>query len=56
LDNYPTFMAIAEDIGCDAAGKETGKNELEGISKELSKFIDAIEKGKDRFLSKPQFW
>ncbi len=50
LDNYPIFMAIAEDIGYDAAGKETGKNELEDISQELLKFINAIEKGKDRFF------
>lgn len=27
--DYYIFMAIAEDIGYDAVGKETGKNELE---------------------------
>ena len=43
-------MAIAEDIGFDAAGKETGKNELEDISKELLKFIEAVEDGKDCFF------
>ena len=43
-------MAIAEDIGFDATGKETGNNELIEISKELSKFIEAIENGKDRFF------
>lgn len=50
LSNYPIFMAIAEDIGYDATGKETGRNELEDISKELSKFINAIEDGKDHFF------
>jgi len=33
LDDYPIFMAIAEDIGYDAAGRSTGKNELPEISK-----------------------
>lgn len=50
LTDYPIFMAIAEDIGYDATGKETGNNELIEISKEMSKFIDAIEKGEDRFF------
>ena len=39
LDDYPIFMAIAEDIGYDATGRQTGNNELIEISKELSKFI-----------------
>ena len=55
LVNYPILMATAEDIGFDATGKETGNNELIEISKELSRFIEAIENGKDRFFSKPQF-
>lgn len=50
LSNYPIFMAIAEDIGYDATGKETGKNELPEISKELAKFIQAIEEEKDHFF------
>lgn len=50
LSDYPIFMAIAEDIGYDATGKETQNNELEDISKELSKFINAIEEGKDHFF------
>ncbi|MCL2620051.1 MAG: N-6 DNA methylase [Defluviitaleaceae bacterium] len=50
LTDYPIFMAIAEDIGYDATGKETGKNELEEISKELARFITAIEEGDDRFF------
>lgn len=50
LIDYPILMAIAEDIGFDATGKETGSNELEAISKELSNFIEAIENGSDRFF------
>jgi len=45
LEDYPIFMAIAEDIGYDATGKPTNNNELEIISKELSRFIEALEKG-----------
>ena len=50
LKNYPIFMAIAEDIGYDATGKETGKNELPKISKELARFIQAIEAGDEHFF------
>lgn len=50
LNDYPIFMAIAENIGYDATGKETGINELDDISIELSKFINAIEKGEDSFF------
>ena len=46
LEDYPIFMAIAEDIGYDATGKPTNNNELEIIGKELARFIEAIEKGK----------
>ncbi|MBT3207355.1 MAG: N-6 DNA methylase [Bacteroidetes bacterium] len=42
LDDYPIFMAIAEDIGYDATGRETQNNELVEIGKELSKFINRI--------------
>jgi len=42
LDDYPIFMAIAEDIGYDATGKPTGKNELEAIGRELKRFIEQI--------------
>ncbi len=45
LDDYPVFMAIAEDIGYDATGKPTGRNELDMIGSELARFIEAIEKG-----------
>ena len=39
LLNYPIFMAIAEDIGYDATGKQTGKNEVDVIGAELARFI-----------------
>ncbi len=42
LDDYPIFMAIAEDIGYDATGRNTNNNELIEIGKELSKFIAHI--------------
>jgi type I restriction enzyme M protein len=41
--DYPIFMAIAENIGYDATGKDTGNNELEQIAIELEKFINSIE-------------
>jgi type I restriction enzyme M protein len=44
LDDYPIFMAIAEDIGYDATGRSTNNNELIEIGKELSKFIAYINK------------
>ena len=50
LIDYPIFMAIAEDIGFDSTGKETDNNELVAISKELNKFIEAIENENDRFF------
>ncbi len=40
--DYDIFMAIAEDIGYDATGKETGRNELEYIATELKKFIESL--------------
>ena len=46
LTDYPIFMAIAEDIGYDATGKETHNNELEGISPELRRFIAEEVEGK----------
>lgn len=42
LKDYPIFMAIAEDIGYDATGRETKTNELIEIGKELEKFIAQI--------------
>lgn len=40
--DYPIFMAIAEQIGYDASGKEIPVNELEIIGQELKKFIESI--------------
>ena len=40
--DYPIFMAIAEQIGYDASGKEIPVNELEIIGNELKKFIANI--------------
>jgi len=45
LDDYPIFMAIAENIGYDATGKPTNINELDFISEELARFIEAIDRG-----------
>ncbi len=50
LHDYPIFMAIAEDIGYDATGKPTNNNELDFISVELKRFIEAIESSKDSFF------
>lgn len=49
--DYPIFMAIAEEIGYDATGKETGKNDLEKIAVRLNEFITAIERGEDHFFA-----
>ena len=45
LDDYPILMAIAEDIGYDATGKETHNSELGAIGEELNRFIRAVEQG-----------
>ena len=42
LEDYSIFMAIAEDIGFDATGRNTGNNELEVIEKELARFIQSV--------------
>ena len=47
LLNYPIFMAIAENIGYDATGKEISQNDLPEITEELRRFVEAIEKGTD---------
>ena len=44
LDDYSIFMAIAEDIGYDATGRNTNNNELTEIGIELAKFITHINK------------
>lgn len=40
-------MAIAEDIGYDATGRETNNNELDDITKELTNFILSIKEGNE---------
>lgn len=42
LQDFPIFMAIAEEIGYDATGKKTTTNELDFISEELKKFIATL--------------
>lgn len=42
-NDYPIFMAIADEIGYDATGKKTDVNELDTIGEELTKFINAVE-------------
>lgn len=50
LTDYSIFMAIAEDIGYDATGRDTGNNELEQIAPELGRFIQDVIEGKDSFF------
>jgi type I restriction enzyme M protein len=45
LPNYPIFMAIADNIGFDATGKEIAHNDLPDITEALRRFIEAIEAG-----------
>ncbi|MBE6339512.1 MAG: restriction endonuclease subunit M [Bacteroidales bacterium] len=40
--DYPIFMAIADEIGYDATGKETAVNDLGVIGAELKKFIETL--------------
>lgn len=49
--DYPIFMAIADEIGYDATGRETRTNELVEIGSQLRDFIKAIEEGKDSFFA-----
>ena len=48
VENYPIFMAIAENIGYDATGRSTATNELETVASELARFIECIEQGDTR--------
>jgi len=50
LANYPVFMAIAENIGYDATGKDIPQNDLPEITTELRRFIEAIETRHDSFF------
>jgi len=40
VEDYDVFMAIAEDIGYDAANRPTGKNQLPLIAQHLSRFLE----------------
>ena len=51
VTNYPIFMAIAEEIGYDATGRETRRNELRDIAAELKRFIESVRAGKDDFFA-----
>lgn len=44
LDDYDIFMAIANDIGYDATGRETKLNELDEIGVALRDFVAQVEK------------
>lgn len=50
VSNYDILMAIAEDIGYDATGRKTGKNELTTIAEELAEFINQIKNNKEPFF------
>ena len=50
LEDYPVFMAIAEDIGYDATGRPTKNNELNLISDKIVKFIQHLENKIDEYL------
>ena len=43
LPDYPIFMAIAEEIGYDATGRKTGRNDLTEIGDALRRFIAEIK-------------
>lgn len=51
VTNYEILMAIAEDIGYDATGRKTGRNELDKVSVELTSFINEIKAGKESFFA-----
>jgi len=48
IADYEIFMAIAEDVGYDATGRPTRRNDLDTVSSELSRFIEHIESGVTR--------
>ncbi len=50
LSDYPIFMAITEDIGYDATGRETNNNELKQITPDLRRFIEDVIAGQDSFF------
>lgn len=48
VEDYPIFMAIAEDIGYDATGRPTTQNELDTVTRELARFLEQLEAGDTR--------
>ncbi|WP_114716646.1 restriction endonuclease subunit M [Vibrio cholerae] len=48
VEDYPIFMAIAEDIGYDATGRSTSQNELDTVTRELARFLEQLEAGDTR--------
>ncbi|MFO0387964.1 MAG: restriction endonuclease subunit M, partial [bacterium] len=48
VEDYPIFMAIAEDIGYDATGRPTAQNELDTVTRELARFLEQLEAGDTR--------
>ena len=48
IEDYPIFMAIAEDIGYDATGRPTAQNELDAVTQELARFLEQLEVGDPR--------
>lgn len=48
VEDYPIFMAIAEDIGYDATGRPTAQNELDTVTRELVRFLEQLEAGNTR--------
>lgn len=48
VEDYPIFMAIAEDIGYDATGRPTAQNELDAVTRELARFLEKLEAGDSR--------
>jgi len=41
-DDYDIFMAVADDIGYDATGRPTSRNDLDALSPEISRFIEGV--------------
>jgi type I restriction enzyme M protein len=50
VSDYDILMAIAEDIGYDATGKKSGRNDLSIIAEELSVFLKEIKLNREPFF------
>jgi type I restriction enzyme M protein len=49
--DYPIFMAIAENIGYDATGRETAENDLPAIAVQLTDFLRSVKEKRDHFFA-----